>query len=155
MKKTIAIVLSLVMLLLCTSALADVVTLGSTGLRVTIPSSYEEDALTDEDEEEGMIGYYYNNQIDVAIYAFDAEGYDLATWADYFCSEYDPSANGETVINGTTFYYLFYTVQDEEYGEYLCLEYLTVINNQIADLCFYFTDVSLSSQVSTIMETVK
>ena len=63
MKKLILCVTLILALLLCGAALADEVSIGSTGITLTLPSGYEEYDLESDEIADGAVGCWVSSRL--------------------------------------------------------------------------------------------
>jgi len=152
MKKFLAILMCLMML--AYTALADAkLYIDETDLFLMMPDNWYEDTLTQDDIDDGMVGYYYCDTLDMGIYVDDLEGWTLdEVLASYV--EDNPLESGKTQINGRDFGYAVYEETDED-GTYYAIFYLTEYNDLLITFAFWMADPSASQQAADILNTLQ
>ena len=148
MKKLIALVCALALTLSCTAAFAATLSLGSHTL--TIPDSMSEDELTQEDIADDMVCFYYNDDVDFAVYSYPAEGYTLEEIVEETTNDDSYDQMGITTINDVE---TAYFVESEDSIYYV--EYMIIENDTVHSIVFGFADTAANEQVLAIMETLE
>ena len=156
MKKLIAALAVLTALLCaCGLAFADEITLGSTGLTLTLPSGWQQDSLDATDISDGALCYWYNDDMDLVAYLNSTD----ETLAELVA---DDQADSEIIEagyvsgqpGGLSFGYSLYRDTDSE-GTYYGMDYFTVSGGQVLEIIFFMDDTSYVSQAESILRTLK
>lgn len=156
MKKTLALVLALIMILALTACgnNKNEVKIGTSAFSIVLPEGYKP---TEDDFAEDQIAYYYKDDqsIDFDVYLWAKEGkYTLEDEAQYFASENGTTAEAFTVnkINGMK----YTSLEDYEGETYTVVNYMFDDENCIVELCFW-TDNSEEefAAVDAIIKTLK
>ena len=156
MKKLIAaLVLLMVLVSACGLALAGEVSLGSTGLTLTLPSGWQEDSLDATDIAEGALCYWYNDTLDMAVYLSDAD-VTLDEMVEECRDDNEITEAGYVSgqPGGLSFGYFVYPITDDQ-DVYYAVEYFAVNGSQMLEIIFYMDDTSSTSQAESILRTLK
>ena len=133
MKKTIAVILAMLLCVLTVSAFAQTVTVEELGCTITVPDDFEAMELYEEEIEDGMLYLWENDSVSLAIYVDEVEaGMTNETLMEAL------KEDGETMVGTTTIgedemVYVYGTETDGEetyaYVEYflLCEDDLVVV----------------------------
>jgi len=152
-RKLAALFTALIVLCLSCTALAETVSVGDSGLKLTLPEYMISEALTAEDIADDMVAYYYNDDMDLVFYQYDAEGVTLAEVLESVQDDESLSQFGSTTINDIEFVYMVGEETDDE-GTYVYIDYVTVVNGNIVEILFFFDDTSVSQKTADVMNTI-
>ena len=132
------------------------VTLGSSRVSIELPSGMTSDTLTSDDIAEDMVGYWYNNTLDMAAYVYAADGATVESIDAELGEDSDYTQHGITTVQSTgmTFAYGVSTLTED--GEtYTCIDYITIVDNQAIQLSFYMTPDNASAASATAAQIVE
>lgn len=149
-----ALLISIVMLCVALTASASVLTIGTTDLTIDLPNGIHSEALTAEDIADDMVAFYYNDDFELAIYQYDAEGASLEDLLEEINASDEISQSGTTTINGID---AVYCVGNETDGSdsYMYIEYICMSGSDMVEMVFVMDDASASQAAADIMNTLK
>ena len=155
MKKLVLTLTMILALLICGTALASGVTLGNTGITLTLPSGYQEDTLDSEDISEGAVGCWIGSRLVVIAYVADDDATLDEVLTDY-ASESGTVGSGycSSPLGGLTFAYVVYEESDTD-GTYYGADYFTVVDGRLVDICFFAESEDDLQLAEDIMSTLK
>jgi len=155
MKKFVSLLLSFILLTVSCSALASTISVGNTGLTLSISNDFDEDSLTQDDINDGIVGYWYNDNIDLAIIVND-DDYTVDDLLSYYSSDNTVTKSG-IISNGPAglrFGYIQYSDTDDNGDKYYGIEYFTEYSGSLIEFCFYMYSTRYSSEAESIMQTL-
>ena len=153
LKKSIALLTALLLLCLGCTALAETLTIGTTDYTLEI-GEMEADELTLEDLADDMVGYYYGDEFDLALWQFDAEGATLDELLAYYEDDEAVTECGTTEINGIEAIYLTGSDTEASGYAYLYVDYLLLFDGDIVQISFYMDDAAASQAAADVMNTL-
>lgn len=133
MKKLIAILLCLVLCCGTLCASAKQVICPSLEALFELPEDFEEDELTEEDEEDGMVVYWRGDLVDMAVYMEAADGYTLENLAAEMADTGEQIVN--TTVNGKDMICIY---GDDEEEKVSFIEYMTVMDDVVVAIAFWY-----------------
>lgn len=151
MKKITLILLAAVLLAVLASA--EETQIGETDLFIDIPENLTADEVTQEDLEEGLTAYYFNDTYTLGIYLYDADGASIADAANYYSSGDEVRQAGITRINGLDAAYYTYS-EDFEGENYSCVSYIFKAGSDFAELSFVVRTADIASSNEAINRLV-
>lgn len=149
-----ALLIAVAMLCMALTASASVLMIGTTDLTIDLPDGIRSEALTAEDIADDMVAFYCNDDYDLAIYQYDAEGASLADLLEEINASDEISQSGTTTINGID---AVYCVGNETDGadSYMYIEYICMSGSDMVEMVFVMDDASASQAAADIMNTLR
>ena len=158
MKKLIAVITVLVMLLSLTAVLAEdtqEIALGTSGFAITVPAGYIQGEISAEDTDESQVAYYKSEAslVDFDIYQWaKADGETLETVAAAEAAEYDAVVTDLQVNDITVWFYL--TKEEADGVEYETVSYLMENGDYFAEIVFWLDGENATETVDAIIGSI-
>ena len=133
----------------------NVITLGTSSLKIALPFVYMKGEITIEDTEENQVAYYYSEEctVDFDVYQWaKAEGETLADAVTEEAAEYEAEA-GITEING--FEVAYYTATEESEGtDYNTVTFIVEDGNDFVEIVFWLDGENATDIVDAIIGSI-
>lgn len=129
--------------------------IGSTGLSFRLPETLESDELTADEIQDGVLAVYVNDEMDLTVSTFDAEGYSAAELAKEFADDLNGTVKGQIqcgsiTMNGCSGSYT------EDGDQYACEIYVAVSGDQALTLEFYWEQgAARPAEVDAILSSIR
>ena len=133
----------------------NVITLGTSELKIALPFMYVKGEITVDDTDEGQVAYYYSEEttVDFDVYQWaKAEGETLTAVAAEEAAEYDAEAK-ETTINGIVIAY-YNAVEESEGVEYDTVTFIAEDGNDFVELVFWLDGENATDIVDAIIGSI-
>lgn len=159
MKKIIAIILTIAMLLSCTAFAEDAtqtILLGTSGLAMTVPAGYEQSEITGADTDENQVAYYASEEsaVDFDVYQWAAAvGESLDAVAAAEATEYGAEAV-EANINGIIVY-VYDAVEESEGQEYATYTCMMQNGDFFAEVVFWLDGDNAAAAAADMISTLE
>ena len=152
LKKSLALLTALVLFCLAGTALAKTLSIGTTDLTLDV-TGMKEESLTQEDLEDDVVAYLYNDEVDLCIYQYDADGYTLEELLEECQEDEEITQSGITDINGIQAMYYVGTF-DYDGIEFIYITYCILWEEDLVQVDFYMMDAAASQTAADIMNTL-
>ena len=133
----------------------NVITLGTSSLKIALPFVYMKGEITIEDTEENQVAYYYSEEctVDFDVYQWaKAEGETLADAVTEEAAEYEAEA-GITEING--FEVAYYTATEESEGtDYNTVTFIVEDGDDFVEIVFWLDGENATDIVDAIIGSI-
>ena len=160
MKKLLAAMIAIAMLLCCTAFAEDadtqVIELGTSGLAITVDASYVEGEISAEDTDESQVAYYVSDEslVDFDVYQWaKAEGEELLTIAAAEAAEYGVEEVVETNLNGIDAVY-YEATEESEGVEYTTVTFIMANGDFFAEIVFWADGEGANDTIEGIINTL-
>ena len=127
--------------------------IGTTGLSFVLPSGFTPDELTAEDRESDVTAAYYNDEMDIVVYQYDAEGASAEEAAREFAEEFKGTLRPAQRCGSLDMIGIESTFT--EGGETdACESWVAVTGGQVIAIEFYYEQGMRPSACSAILESI-
>ena len=133
--------------------------LGTSAFTVTVPASFTEGEMTQEDIDDDQVGYYFSHEtlLDFDVYQFSKEGYpeDLADYVVEEASGYNSVSELVTDgrINGIPAGW-YRTVEVYQDAEFNTLTYVLDGGGEYVEICFWLDGDSADAEAGAIINSL-
>ena len=156
-KKLTALILAMLLVVSCISGCSEATTkeiqVGTSGVYITVPASYEKGAMSAADTDEGQVAYYASNK--------DLIDFDLYYWAKATGETLESAVAEETEneiqsgkFGGIDFLY-YNDVEEADGNSYPTTTYVMEKGDYFVEFVFWADGADAMAKIEKIMNTVK